>query len=251
MTDTQEPGRRIELPGVYNMRDIGGYQTEDGQHTRWRTFVRADSLHRLSSKSQEELIDLGIRSVIDLRQTTETISEPDVFYGSSKTRYYHMNMIGDDQVYEMQEDLETSARVAVGYSQWIDRRADAIGNILRTLALPGSVPAIYHCAGGQDRTGIISALLLGLAGVPDQTIASDYALTAKYQVDLYFSNDAPPDVVPEEYTVEAYLARNCPPEAMLLTLRHIQERYSGIENYVRATGLDDNDIARLRKALIE
>ena len=251
MSDTQQPERRVELPGVYNMRDIGGYETADGRLTRWRTFLRADSLHRLSTESQEALVEMGLRTVVDLRQTEETTAEPDVFSKSSRAEYRHINMLGDDQVYERRDDLEIPERVAFSYSQWLDQRTASIGEVLGTLAAPGALPAIYHCAGGQDRTGVISALLLELAGVPENTIADDYALTARYQVDLYFSEHAPPDVVPEEYTVEAYLARNCPPEAMVLTLQHVRDRHGGVEEYVRATGLDDSQIASLRQALVE
>ena len=251
MTDKQEPERRVELPGVYNLRDIGGYGTADGRRTRWRTFLRADSLHRLSPESQQALVDMGLRTVIDLRHTYETIAEPNVFSGSSRAEYRHINMVGDDQVYERRQDLEIPERVAFSYSQWIDQRTAAIGEVLRTLAAPGALPAIYHCAGGQDRTGVISALLLGLAGVPEDTIADDYTLTAQYQVDLYFSEHAPKDVVPEDYTVEAYRARNCPAEGMLLTMQHVLDRYGGVEDYVRAAGLDDGQIAGLRLALIE
>ena len=84
MADRPKSRRRLELPGVYNMRDIGGYATADGRLTRWRTLVRSDTLHRLSPASQKTLIDYGIRTVVDLRTTRETLVEPNVFSGSSK-----------------------------------------------------------------------------------------------------------------------------------------------------------------------
>ena len=72
------------------------------------------------------------------------------------------------------------------YRSWLDVRQPQIGRILATLAEPDARPAIYHCAGGKDRTGVISALLLGIAGVPDEVIAEDYALSARYLMDRYF-----------------------------------------------------------------
>ena len=239
----------LDLPGVYNMRDIGGYATEDGRLTRRRTLVRADSLHRLSPISQQALIDYGIRTVIDLRRTQEILDEPDVFSGSSKVSYYHHDMMGDMAQVDPPEDLGRAERVAFIYSQIIDRRQSAIGVTLATLASPGALPAIYHCAGGQDRTGIISALLLGIAGVSGDTIAEDYGLTARYQ--HYLSEDRPPEAVPAGYTLEAYLAERCPPETMLLTLNHLKERYGGAEGYVREVGLDGAQIERLRQAIVE
>ena len=241
----------LDLPGVYNMRDIGGYATKDGRLTRWRTLVRSDSLHRLSTESQQTLVDYGIRTVIDLRTTQETLEEPNVFSGSSKVSYYHHDMVGDMTVVDVPEDLGWAERVAYSYCQLLDRRQAIIGVILATLATPGVLPAIYHCAGGKDRTGRISALLLGIVGVPEDTIAEDYGLTSRYQVNRYLSKDRPPEVIPSGCTLETFLAERCPPETMLLTLKHLKERYGGVESYVRATGLDDAQIEILRQAIVE
>lgn len=55
--------RHLPLEGSYNVRDVGGYPTLSGRHTRWRTLLRADSLHRLSEPAQRELITYGVRTV--------------------------------------------------------------------------------------------------------------------------------------------------------------------------------------------
>ncbi len=67
MHDGRQPKRHLRLEGTYNVRDIGGYRTTDGRHTRWRRLLRADSLHRLTPASQAALVDYGVRTVIDLR----------------------------------------------------------------------------------------------------------------------------------------------------------------------------------------
>ena len=115
------------------------------------------------------------------------------------------------------------------------------------------LPALYHCHGGEDRTGIISALLLG--------IAEDYTLTGVSQ--CYWededrpnargpegSPDDPREVAPGE-SVEAYVARKTSPKKMLLTLRHLKDRYGGVGGYVRAAGLDGNQLGSLREAIVE
>ena len=251
MNDPLHSRRRLDLPGLYNMRDVGGYATEDGRVTRWRTLVRSNSPHRLSPASQQTLIDYGIRTVIDLRTTDETLEEPDVFSGSSKVSYVHHNMVGDLTLDDPPEELGRAGRVAYSYSQILDARQASIGVTLATLAVPGVLPAIYHCAGGQDRTGIISALLLGMAGVPEDTIAEDYGLTARYQVDHYLSEDRPSYELPAGYTLEAYLTERCPPETMLLTLRHLKERYGGVGSYVRGASSNDTEMESLRQAIVE
>ena len=78
------PKRHLDLEGSYNIRDLGGYSTVDGRSTCWKTFLRADSLHQLASKSQTTLINYGIRAVIDLRDSVEVHDRPNVFSRSSE-----------------------------------------------------------------------------------------------------------------------------------------------------------------------
>jgi len=251
LTEESESMRRLDLPGVHNMRDIGGYATEDGRRTRWRTLLRSDNLHQLSPASQQALIDLGIRTVIDLRTKREIHDQRNVFSGSSKVSYYHHDMVGENTLEDPPEDLGRARRIAHSYCQILDRRQAIIGATLSTLAVPGALPAIYHCVGGQDRTGIISVLLLGIAGVTEGIIAEDYELTARYQIDHYLRQGKPPDFLPAGHTAESYLAEGCPPETMLVTQRHLTDRYGGVEGYMRGAGLVEAQIENLRQAIVE
>ena len=243
------PTRRLELEGAYNVRDLGGYETIDGRRTRWQTFMRADSLHRLTPAAQEKLVSYGVRTVIDLRRSAEIVEEPNVFDGSQEVAYHQRDMTGDSFV-DPYRDQESPPRFEQ-YKNILDKRIVRIGETLALLAEPAIGAVLFHCAGGQDRTGLIAALLLGLAGVPPQTIAEDYTLTAQYYVDLFLGKDAPPGVNPADYTEEAYRRRQCPPEAMLRTVEYLADRYGGVEGYVRAAGVSGLDINPLRVALVE
>ena len=243
--------RHLDIDGAYNVRDLGGYPTSDGRQTRWKTFVRAASLHALPPASRSAFIDYGIRTVIDLRRTHETEAAPNVFADSSQLTYHHQNMVGDGPEDEAVERGEPAAYILASYSSWLDHRQTQIGITLATLAEPTARPAVYHCAGGKDRTGVISALLLGIAGVPEDIIAEDYGLSARYLIDRFFAEQAPPDATPESYTWEEYQREYCPPAGMLNVLKHIDEHYGGIEPYVRTIGLDSGQIESIRTALVE
>ena len=248
-----QPARHLDIDGAYNVRDLGGYPTSDGRETRWKTFVRAASLHALQPASQSALIDYGIRTVIDLRKTWETGEAPNVFEGSSHVTYHHQNMLGDGPEPEADpiKSVGPANYMAASYSSWLDLRKPQIGRTLATLAEPEARPAIYHCAGGKDRTGIISALLLGIAGVPGDIIAEDYALSARYLLDRYFAEQAPPESNPGNFTWEDYQRVHCPPDAMTKVLEDLNGRYGGIEPYVRTTGLSSGQIESIRAALVE
>ncbi len=248
-----DPRRRIEIEGAYNVRDIGGYETADGRTTRWGKFLRADNVSTLPQHSQDMLTSTyGVRTVIDLRRQGEIDGQPDnVLSRSPHVRYRNIDIVGD-MVFDQVNSEEPRARIHGSYRNMLDRRGEKFGEALRVLARPRMLPAMYHCMGGQDRTGLISAMLLSLAGVPDETIAADYTLTAEFRIYAYLGPDPEePGADPADYTPEAYRARNCPPEVMLDTLGYLNDKYGGVEAYVRSIGVTDDDIAALRAALIE
>ena len=249
---TQDPSRRIEIEGAFNVRDIGGYETADGRTTRWQTFLRADNVSTLPQHSQDTLTStIGVRTVIDLRRQAEIDGQPDnVLARSPHVRYHNVDIVGD-MVFDQVESEEPREKINASYRNMLDRCANKFGVALRVMAQPGALPAMYHCMAGQDRTGLISALLLGLVGVPEETIAADYTLTAEYRNYAYLdSNPEPLGVGPADFNVEGYRAQSCPPEVMLDTLRYLDERYGGVEAYVRSTGVTGNDISVLRAALV-
>ena len=254
MSGPLQPARHLDLEGTHNLRDLGGYRTSEGRTTRWRMFLRADSLHQLPAESQAALVDYGIRAVIDLRAKIELEERPNVFSGSSDVAYYHRNLLGDEPLPEEDDiavNAEASEGTARGYTQLLDLLKPRYRNVLATLAEPSAQPALFHCAAGQDRTGTVAALLLGIAGVPPDTIAEDYALSARYLRDRYVAEFAPPELSPDEFTWQDYQAQFCPPEVMLTTLEHLEERYGGAEAYVRAIGLTQEQVDSLRWALVE
>jgi protein-tyrosine phosphatase len=244
----------LDLEGAYNIRDIGGYPTRDGRTTRWKTLLRADSLHRLPPKSQSALIDYGLRTVIDLRRTEEVRRERDVFADSPDVGYYHQNMLGDEPT-DVTPDSEVPApsaeSMAGAYTRWLDLRRTQVCQTLATLATPGILPALVHCAGGKDRTGLIAGLALGLARVPAETIVADYALTARYLIGRHLSEHPPLEAASSDYTWLDYQREYCPAEAMIGTLEHLEDRYGGIEAYVLGGGLTQDQVAGLRSALVE
>jgi protein-tyrosine phosphatase len=248
------PRRHLEIEGADNVRDVGGYPTPDGRRTRWKTFLRADSLHRLPPGSQRTLIDYGIRTVIDLRTTSAIEEAPNVFAGSSEVAYYHQDAYGGQpppKVATPPEPRGNVQRILDNYIGILDHRPSQVRRTLATLASPGTLPAVVHCAGGQDRTGRITALVLGIAGVPAETIAEDYALSARYLVASYNAEQAALDAPSKEYTWERYQQEFCSPDIMLKMLEHLDERYGGVEAYVRSTGMSPGQIESIRTALVD
>ena len=247
--------RWLNVPGAYNVRDLGGYRTADGKTTRWRAFLRADSLHNLSESTKTGLIKYGVRTVIDLRRTKETVDTPNPLADMDDIRYFHLNMIGDTNppgyIAPPPDEWTTPELTSNIYRVLLDQRQDVISETLVTLANSKGHTAIYHCAAGTDRTGIISALLLGLAGVPADTIVNDYALSA-HGLRLRVLDEGIPDYLAgKDFTQEEPPEILAPPLAMVRTLQHLSDEYGGIESYVRHIGLTDAQITDIRNMMRE
>ncbi len=246
-----DPRRAVPVEGAYNVRDLGGYETVDGSQTRWGVLFRAADIHALLPSAQSTLIDAGVKTVIDLRGSRELTEAPSVFKGLSSVQYLPHNMTGDsliDRWADVPVPADSSSRLSTMYSTVLDERGEMIARILETVSEPGTLPAVFHCTAGKDRTGVLAALLLGIAGVPHPRIVEDYSLSARF---LYGSTVVPSGGSGELPPYQEYQSKWCPPAAMGLTLDHVESKYGGIDSYLKSIGVDDAVLIRIRDSLAE
>ncbi|MGB6453678.1 MAG: tyrosine-protein phosphatase [Streptosporangiaceae bacterium] len=233
-----DPRRRIELAGVFNLRDVGGYPVQGGGSVRWRTLFRSDALHRLDPAGVAAVTGLGLRSVIDLRTQPEVDLAPSPVGG----RVTHVPVMGDLQV--------LPAELGGIYRYFVDECGGQIAAAVAELSGGDAVPALVHCSVGKDRTGVVIALILAVLGVPDEVIAADDALSGSYL-------DPSRTPVIGQLQVSTGLGAeltsallSSPPELMFDVLDMIRERGGSVDGYLRGHGLTDAALGRLRAALI-
>jgi protein-tyrosine phosphatase len=166
-------GRHLRLDGTDNLRDVGGYPTRAGSIVAWRTLFRSDSLHRLGSHGVAGLAGLNLRTIVDLRSDIEVEHRPSAVAGLP-ARIVRAPLVRDPAA------LPPLTGLAQEYRYMIDECGDSIGGAVRELCAPGALPALVHCAAGQDRTGVVIALVLAVLGVPDELIGADYSLSSVY-----------------------------------------------------------------------
>ncbi len=243
---TEQPTRHLQLAGTYNLRDTGGYATDHDSEIRWRTLLRGDSLHRLTTAGQAELIAAGLRTVIDLRHDTELVESPNVFATSETVRYLNLPLIENTAREAENTQPRTLARI---YEGIISDSQARIRQIFATLAEPAAFPALIHCTAGKDRTGIIIALLLGTAGVPTATIAADYALTEQYLVGEWMEERKQIIAASGGNWEQFSTLLSSPEELMLQTLAAIESHYGGIVPYLLTIGVPQEQLDAVRTAL--
>jgi protein-tyrosine phosphatase len=241
--------RWIRLPGTTNLRDLGGYPGADGGTVRWRTLLRSDALHRLDDSGRAALAGLGLRTVVDLRTDEEvmaTSSGPDrTASGLDGTvRTYHVPIFDASAIGRLPPEL------AAIYRYMIDDCGPAIAEAVGRLCAGNALPGLIHCTAGKDRTGLVAAIVLAVAGVPDDIIAADYALSGSR---LDPGTAAAISQIRAVSGVGRWLdlgSLGAQPQVIHEALAHIRARSGTVAGYLLQNGLTRQDIEALRGSLL-
>jgi protein-tyrosine phosphatase len=205
--------------------------------------LRGGRLSELAPSSQQTLLDYGLKMVIDLRRPTELADSPSVFADLEGVNYYHTPLIEEESLVRKFDSLTELYEGILASSQ------KQIKEILEIIADSTDGAILVNCTGGKDRTGIIIALLLGIANVPVVTIAEDYALSNGYLTNL--NNTLREKAAAAGYNMEHFeMLLTSKKESMLETLSHIEANYGGIPAYLTLIGLTERNIQKIQSRLV-
>ena len=268
--------RWIDLDGAVNVRDLGGLPTQDGGATRPGRVLRADNLQDLTPGDIDRLVtDLGVRHVIDLRSGPEVSLEgPGPLTRTARVRIHHLSLFTEGGVFtdvdadrapepserpavdidavlpwQSRQDSGPEAERSIGhYLAYLDDRPDSVVAALRVMAHEEG-GSIVHCAAGKDRTGVVCAFALEVAGATREAVVADYVATGErleqvlarlrasttYAADL---DSRPADShLPHAYTMEKFLAT-------------VDERHGGPLGWLSRHGWTAADTAALRDRFV-
>lgn len=236
--------RFLEMAGLHNFRDVGGYPTSGGGTTRWGLVLRAGALAELTPAAHPAMAELGLRTIVDLREDVELVKLPPSVYPGDVEVHRH-------PLYRERIVLGEVDDLGVLYTQILERCTDTVTGALELLAAPGALPALVHCSAGKDRTGLIIGLLLAALGVPDEIIAEDYRVT-----ELAYTGEYRERMIREGLALGARATRiehlmGSPAETMRGALDGLRSRHGSVENYLLGGGLRPESLAALRTALVE
>ena len=220
--------RRILLCGMENLRDLGGYPLAgrgSERFTRWGSLYRGDLPKQVTQADRQRLRELGITTVVDLRSKEEIERKPDPLAQELGIRYLHCPLAGDGRVPAPDE-------VPLSYMEMADGTGQMAGALQAIAEAPQAV--LFHCTAGKDRTGVVAALLLWLAGVSEEDILADYIVSGPYlQQMLRAYCEAHPSAV------------ICPPQSAYMSsfLRLFAQRYGTPRQYLEMLGVDAGKLA--------
>jgi protein tyrosine/serine phosphatase len=257
----------IQLQGAVNARDVGGLPTADGGAIRPGVLIRSASLGHLTEADVSHLVgDLGVRRVVDLRTDIEVDRDgPGALHTRPDVVIHHLSLYPDSTTTDRAElppgprmdpplpwqgeRLATEhSPVVAAYLRYLEQRPDSIVAALRAIAEPAGA-TLVHCAAGKDRTGVVVALALSVAGVAPEVIAADYAHTQSQiaaivghlaRSNLYGFEVGQPDKIPPASAA-----------VMEAVLKTIDTELGGVLSWLARHGSTEADTQRLRSKLLD
>lgn len=234
---------------VFNVRDLGGLPTVDGRVVRRGQVYRADGVHRLQGEDLTAAVALGLRTVIDLR-TDEEVARGRFPHEQYPVAFHHLPVLR--RIWSDDDLVAGGSPAEFLRDRYLDMLVHGGDSIARAVELVAEgAPALFHCAAGKDRTGVVAAVILGLLDVSHDEIAADYHasaaamaafvdwLTLEFPQALDAMTSQPPE----------YL--EAPADAMYGFLAAVDDHYGSMERLARHLGVTDAAIAALRANLLE
>jgi protein-tyrosine phosphatase len=246
--------RDLVWDGCLNVRDLGGLPIADGGETRYGAVVRADSVSLLSDEGWRALVDYGIRTVLDLRGDHEREDDPPAELPVEVVHVPFMEA-SEAEWEEIAEELEAATVAAPddatatreAYLIFLERFEANVAAAVRAVANAPAGGIVVHCVGGKDRTGLLSAFVLHLAGVSDEDVAADYALSEERlrpRHETWFEA-----AETEEELERLRRIAQTPAASMAGLFAELERRYGSVESFLLQAGVMEEELSRARARL--
>jgi protein-tyrosine phosphatase len=225
--------RDLEWPDCVNVRDLGGLPVADGRETAFGALIRADNVRRLTAEGWAKARAYGVRMVLDLRSHVEREDDLPVPPGLEVRTVSLFDDFDSNPAYRADLGVRLAGADAAEqyrtlYAEALTRNGQEFAEAVAAIANTRDGGIVFHCVGGKDRTGVLSALLLRLVGVPISLVVADYELSEQR---LGISDSAPAGVIGP-------------------TIEILEARYGSTAGYLRSVGVPDRDISRVRARLL-
>ena len=170
--------RWVDIDGLHNARDLGGVPLRGGGTSAFGVVLRGETVVHLTADGVERLRSLGVRHVLDLREPDERETDGDGLLEPAYQRSDLLHesvplarsLVSDDPIGR----VDDAGAIADRYAAYLENGGFRLADALARTAWSRS--ALYvHCAVGKDRTGVVSALLLKLAGADDEAVVDSHS----------------------------------------------------------------------------
>jgi protein-tyrosine phosphatase len=248
--------KRLPLDKMSNCRDLGGYPTKYGKTTNFGMFVRSEAPVELTERDIEFLKDYKITKSLDFRGDADITLFPSSLRNIENIEYIHLPMFGRADAAGFEDNGDDPSKNFSGwgksYVQWIEMYKGWIKDVIHELAETENA-CQFNCNAGKDRTGIISAFILSIAGVNLNDIAFDYCISRTMLKPRFPEltkqwGDYLKDKDGRLITNHPFLYT--PKEAMEQLFKYIYIKYKNTENFLYSCNISEKDVFIIRNKMI-
>lgn len=233
---------RLPLENAYNVRELGGYAGKNAV-TSWNRFLRGDDISTLTQNDIIYLKTYGVTSVLDLRSNYECELHPDALLNQEGITHYHMPfMVG--KVDNIMDNVEKGIELKSFYLDLL-RDQDKVKSIMSIIADAPEGCMLFHCAGGKDRTGVLSMLLLSLVEVDTEDIMTNYQVS---YINLRRNKQMMGIELPKDFDMSCMYSQ---PETIEACVNYIYDNFGSTHKYLRNCGLTDTQIEKIKQKLLD
>ena len=260
-SQSMDLSRRLGLTGSFNFRDVGGYVGHNAMSLRESVVYRSDHLNTLTDNDLKQVRERNIASVYDFRLNSERERQPSRFANGWNPEVHLLSTSDtqalDDSVVDLIREALAGLRPMPAPSFWEEAYEAVLAAgrpmfvaMLSGLADETKLPALFHCSGGKDRTGIATALLHRILGVDDEDIIDDFLATNLYRTPIRLlalrqglldAGIDPAQAIPIIGVMRSGIVR---------ALQLIDESYGGAIRYLVDGGMNPTIIEQLRARLL-
>lgn len=249
--------RYINIPGAHNIRDLGGYITEDGLKLKWGKIYRGGIMSNIDMNATDKMKALKLCSICDFRTIAEQNASPDKWYNLDQLKRYPLP-IGEGRVDKLDRLTEDNFRPGNDHHlykanrSYVRHEGDRYRAFFDIVLDESNYPILFHCTAGKDRTGFAAILLLTILGVDRETIVEDYLLTNKY-TETFIKNNlmaiSKNIGIKPESLVTIFQAKE---DYIKGAFDAINEQYETMDNYLeKGLGITEIEKTKLKSILLE
>jgi protein-tyrosine phosphatase len=204
----------------------------------------------LAGDDLERARELGLRTVVDLRTAGEIERSRRFPVEEHPLEWHHLPIL--ERMWSDDDLVATAGAADFLCERYVDMLRTGATSIARIVELASvGAPMLFHCAAGKDRTGVVAAVLLSLAGVSPGEIASDYHVTAGSMAAFVdWLTVAHPEAL-DSMTSQPPEYLEAPREAMEMFLDRVDDQHGSMEGYITGLGVEGAAIERLRSTIVD
>lgn len=231
--------KNICIKNLWNLRELGDYKGFNEKTTKMNAFLRSSVTAFLDDSDVKELRDYGVRTVIDLRMDYEVLRFPSLMANVEGIKYYNIGI----EYYDSTKS-EEKIPISESYVNIIEQK-EIIKKIFETISCAEKGTILFHCLAGRDRTGVISMILLSLAGVSQEDVIKDYLNTfenirnmSAYKERVASGKEKP---LPSDEQLSNELKE---------VIKYIKDKYGSFEEYLLNCALSGESIKSIKERII-